>query len=317
MKTVLLFTHSDLDGIGCDIVARKYFSNYPDKYTLKTFFCDYSNVDEIVLDTISSIETTPDIIYITDISVTDKTAEILDKYAKDNNIVLKLLDHHPTALRLNTYEWADVVINITPNKKACGTFLLFKELYIDPSYASKTMLEFVELVRLYDTYEFETNTVYGDRPKRLNYLFQNMLRDKFIVDIIDYYLDDSVYNVFPEFTECDKEIVDRAIQREEDAYESAKKSLTVRYFSSHNSGWYFGNAYVSAVCNRLCKENPDLDFVCCINTNRLTFEFRTIRDDLDLGKEIAPLFGGGGHPKAAGAQINQDQVKHMINALIN
>lgn len=47
----------------------------------------------------------------------------------------------------------------------------------------------------------------------------------------------------------------------------------------------------------------------------MTYEFRTIRNDLNLGKEIAPNFGGGGHPKAAGASISKEQINKIADVL--
>lgn len=41
--------------------------------------------------------------------------------------------------------------------------------------------------------------------------------------------------------------------------------------------------------------------------------YRGIRDEIDLGKDIAKLFGGGGHPKAAGSQIDDEIVTNFIN----
>ena len=36
-----------------------------------------------------------------------------------------------------------------------------------------------------------------------------------------------------------------------------------------------------------------------------TVSYRTVKEDIDLGKDVASLFGGGGHPKAAGSEFSQ------------
>lgn len=41
-----------------------------------------------------------------------------------------------------------------------------------------------------------------------------------------------------------------------------------------------------------------------INING-TVSYRTVKDNIDLGKDVAKLFGGGGHPKAAGSQFSE------------
>lgn len=315
IKNVFLFTHTDLDGIGCDILARKYYSNYPNRYNLYTFFCDYKTIDNIIETELLGCKLVPDIVYITDISVSDATAEKLDEYADKHNVILKLLDHHGTAMRLNKYEWASIVTSIAPEKNACGTFLLFKELYINPAYCNRAILEFVELVRLWDTYEFERDdTEMGIKAKELNYLFQAIPRDEFIEYISKFYISDDVDH-FPEFESNYRNIIDGAIAKEDAVYDKADRELIIRDYNGYKMGFYFGGPYTSQVCNRLCKAHRDLDFVCCINTTYMTYEFRTIRNDLNLGKEIAPNFGGGGHPKAAGASISKEQINKIADVL--
>ena len=34
--------------------------------------------------------------------------------------------------------------------------------------------------------------------------------------------------------------------------------------------------------------------------------YRTVKDDIDLGKDVAQLFGGDGHPKASGSEFSVD-----------
>ena len=42
-----------------------------------------------------------------------------------------------------------------------------------------------------------------------------------------------------------------------------------------------------------------------------TVSYRTVKDDIDLGKDVAKVFGGGGHPKAAGSQF-AEEIKFRI-----
>ena len=51
-RTVLHFTHIDLDAIGCDMVVRTGLS---DKYKVFTFFCGNSNVDSIITGTLTNV----------------------------------------------------------------------------------------------------------------------------------------------------------------------------------------------------------------------------------------------------------------------
>ena len=76
-------------------------------------------------------------------------------------------------------------------------------------------------------------------------------------------------------------------------------------------GFVFAEKYVSELGNRLCKMHPEIDFIAMIDMGTKTVSYRTVKDDIDLGKDIAQLFGGGGHPKAAGSEFS-DNVQFKV-----
>ena len=43
-----------------------------------------------------------------------------------------------------------------------------------------------------------------------------------------------------------------------------------------------------------------------IDMGNKTVSYRAVKDDIDLGKDVAQLFGGGGHPKAAGSEFSEN-----------
>ena len=55
--------------------------------------------------------------------------------------------------------------------------------------------------------------------------------------------------------------------------------------------------------------HPELDFVVIINIDK-TISYRTNKNNIDLG-EFAKIYGGGGHPQAAGSPVS-DEVKNKI-----
>ena len=66
----------------------------------------------------------------------------------------------------------------------------------------------------------------------------------------------------------------------------------------------FAERYVSELGNRLCEMHPDLDYVAMIDISNGRVSYRSIRDNINLGTEIAHNYGGGGHPKAAGSTFD-------------
>ena len=59
----------------------------------------------------------------------------------------------------------------------------------------------------------------------------------------------------------------------------------------------FAERYISELGNRLCELYPELTYVAMIDICKGSVSYRTVREDIDLGKEIAHSFGGGGHAK--------------------
>ena len=59
--------------------------------------------------------------------------------------------------------------------------------------------------------------------------------------------------------------------------------------------------------------HPEIDFVAMIDMDG-TISYRTVKENIDLGNDVAKLFGGGGHPKAAGSQFsNEVKIKLIEN----
>ena len=64
-------------------------------------------------------------------------------------------------------------------------------------------------------------------------------------------------------------------------------------------------------------KHPEYDFMVSFDlSNYGTFQFRTIKNDINLGGSIAAPLGGGGHPKAAGASLNQESKQLLIDLSI-
>ena len=148
---IKLFTHTDLDGIGCAILMKNVYRN--DKIDIE--YCDYGNVNDKIgsfLNKKDYIEY--DKIFITDISINEDIANIIDELSCMKEFIL--LDHHKTAEWLNRFDWAKIedycsVFGI----KTSGTFMLHKwliennEKYVKCNYSNSK--DFVQLVNDYDT----------------------------------------------------------------------------------------------------------------------------------------------------------------------
>lgn len=310
---IKLFTHTDLDGIGCAVLGKLAFA----KENLEIEYCDYNNVNEKVKNFYIGAEKNHyHRVYITDISVSDDVAQIIEHY-NDNRCYppTKLLDHHPTALFLNKYEWANVKVESEVGKE-CGTKLFYEELC--NYFHSRDLIaisDFVENVRRYDTWEWK-NRFDDIKPKQMNDLFYILGRNRFIASTLEdiLYCDNYTYIENKNKT---RDLLLLLNQEKIDGYIKSKaKNLTVKDILGYKAGIVFGEQYHSELGNKLAEMNPHLDFIVIINPEK-SISYRSIGDKVDLGKYIASVYGGGGHPNAAGSQINDDIRMKIIDMVFD
>lgn len=292
---IKLFTHTDLDGIGCAILAKLAFGKEVD-----IEYCDYDNVNEKVREYLYTRDDSLSYIYITDISINEEIAKLLDERGGTY-----LLDHHPTALELNKYPWCKVIVEALNGLKTSGTEMFYhwlgtKESLNKDLENNKSLDRFVELVRDYDTWRWSTLGEDGFICKQVNDLLYLYGRDKFIKWCISEIHD----NVFPRLYDAD-ELVLKIKQNEIDEYIKEKnEKIITSPMCGHVCGFVFAEKYFSELGNKLCQMHPEIDFIAMINIDG-TVSYRTVKENIDLGKDVAKLFGGGGHPKAAGSQFSE------------
>lgn len=298
---IKLFTHTDLDGVGCAILAKLAFGTEVD-----IEYCNYDDIDlkvEEYFNSGSEYEC-----HITDIRINEELAHKIN----DSGKKYQLLDHHPTALELNKYEWCKVQIeNEDTHIQTSGTEMYYKWL-VENNYLEDigVLNRFVELVTNYDTWRWSTLGEDGLICKQVNTLLYLYGRDKFI----DWCISEINSLFFPRLRDSDKLILEIEQKTIDDYVEAKDKQLFIGDLCGKVCGFVFAEKYASELGNRLCKMHPELDFVAMINMDG-TVSYRTIKDDIDLGKDIAQVFGGGGHLKAAGSQVSKEVQMEIIKKI--
>ena len=77
-------------------------------------------------------------------------------------------------------------------------------------------------------------------------------------------------------------------------------------------GFVFSDRYTSELGNYLSEIHPELDYIAMVNMSNGTVSYRTVKEDIDLGCEIAHSYGGGGHKKAAGSQFDISIIRDLV-----
>lgn len=322
---VRLFTHgADMDGISCHVIAKVFVG---DDVVVSTH--NYDDIDKAFLDFLHSNGLNDfERVFITDLSISDETAERVDGYLKSGRKMpkIQLLDHHKTAERLNKYEWCTVSVNDeNTGRPTCGAMLFFNyfEKEVGESemkrflrwndYSLASLLAFVQMVRDWDTWEWKNNELsWGKIAKQLNDLFGIYGKERFVEWAIDKVKRSD--HMFIHDWAGDESLLLEIREKEINDYIQKKNESLVKY-DLHDlgmAGVVFADRFVSELGNQICENHPELDFAAIINLSYKTVSFRTVKDDVDVSL-IAKKFGGGGHKKAAGAQIgNGDEVIGLI-----
>lgn len=298
---IKLFTHTDLDGVGCAVLANLAFGNDVD-----VEYCNYDDIDSKVEECFNNgLEHD---CHITDISINEELAYKIND--SDKNYVL--LDHHPTALSLNKFSWCNVQIeNKETSIKTSGTEMYYHWL-INNGYLNRnnTLDRFVELVRNYDTWRWATLGEYGVICKQVNDLLYLYGRDKFI----DWCIAEIHANAFPELLYSDRLVLEIEQNNIDNYIKKKNEQMLIIPLCGRACGVVFAEKYFSELGNKLCQMRPEIDFVAMIDMSG-TVSYRTIKDDIDLGKDVAKLFGGGGHAKAAGSRFENGVQFDVINKI--
>lgn len=321
---IKLFTHNDLDGIGCSILAQLSFP------VVDVEYCNYDNVNDKVKKFLNEEDVLEyDRVFITDISVNDEVAELIDKIIISDIgdklfPIFTLIDHHPSALHLNEKLWANVIIEDN-HGKCSGTYLFYKllgnifneslfenEQKYNVAYyglTSNIITEFVELVRQYDTWEWKTR--YNNEKAR-------QLNDLFYIYGIKEFID----NIIIKAKGFENELINSEdnfiLKLEEDKkqryFKSREKEIHNLEINQYFAGVVFAEQYISELGNYLSEKYTEYDFIILIDNGSNKISYRTVKDNIDLGK-FAKQFGGGGHPKASGSQIDNKLQRDYINSL--
>lgn len=298
---VKLFTDTDLDGLGCAIVAKLAYGD-----NVEVAHCSYHNLNQRVEDFLRHEENKNKELYITDLAVNEKIEKQLDERFK-NGQHIQVIDHHVTAFHFNNYKWGFVKAEYDNGKKTCATSLYYEYLVerkvLEPT---KALDEFVDLVRQYDTWEWDAND--NVLAKHLNDLFFMFGREQFEEDLLKR-LEGNKESF--QLTDLESTLMDVEEKKIERYIYSKNKQIVQTIVNDYCVGIVYAEQYLSELGNALNKKNPHLDMILLVNMGSKKIGFRTIHEDVNVA-QFAKTFGGGGHPKASGCEINDETFKLFV-----
>ena len=296
-----LYTHNDLDGVACAILAKLLWED-----DVIINYCNSpAEVTERLLEDKDNKHV--DLIFVTDCSFDKKV--LVKKYLNGR---IRLFDHHATALSLVEYsEYFVVKTHREDGKPTCGAEIFYNYLKDRRGFTFNCDW-FVEQVRLYDTWDWTLGN--SKTPKYLSMLLYTNSITHFVDNFVKKMklLRLSELNVF---SEKERAILEYEEFKQKKALDKAIKNCYTVHTNKYSYGVLFGEYNMSDLGSTICDE-LNVDIAVCINLNTEIINVRTKRDDINLGKIMQEQFGGGGHPKAAGAPI-KGHAKETFERIFN
>ena len=311
MKTLktFIFTHNDLDGVGCGVIGKYYF---PDAYVQ---YCSYDNIDDTLLYFLSHNKNilSEMRIIISDIYYKQENSDITEMLRMAGELII--CDHHATSAWLNNVNFQhNSIVNVIADSDVCGTKILFKildNLYAMPD--STKILEFVENVNSWDVWQWvkqlpETN----DIVKLKNAINHNM---SFTLNGAVYFYGienfiNKMLMYFHNFIDFDDIVSEKLVEFNTKQINSVTDYIKTHY--EYESEHYGKIPYTIIKLNSpnislaslLCKNamEPDDKFLAIyIDEDKDAVSLRCNVEGIDLSV-IAKECEGGGHKDAAGCK---------------
>lgn len=267
-KTINVFTHIDLDGAGCAVLAHLLAKHSGASITVK--YCNYETINQEVnrlldvIDIAHTVDKALEIqrqILISDISVDEATAARLHAAMKtDVNLHVALVDHHPPKDHLLQYDWA----YIKTDKDVSGTFLLFG-LLPDELKDRKSLGKFMYDVTLYDTWLFKERN--NANSEHLNMLLGIIGLENFVSCVVDWFSAEDPWGERP-FIVMEspwEDVVINENNRRKEYCALHGKKVTKLLWNEHTIGVVFAEQYISQLADHVLSNNEDIDICAVVN----------------------------------------------------
>lgn len=326
MLQKVLFTHDDLDGAGCRVLFDLVYGQKllkGDQYDVIN--CSNENVSQMVRDTLAKdVIGRHTLVFFGDIVCDRETLNILqNKYG----CTVIILDHHRSNFWVEHEIKFPGVAIIAPENDIgvmqSGTSLMYqyfaRELPITHPFISQSLAkyinEFVNTIRSYDTFEFKT--IPNKLAERFQILFGMLGMERFCEIYLDRYLENPEGELIPPMAnifidarlENEKRVIDRFTV--DDVIVANIRGLQTAVLVK-NPG-----ARISELAFQFLSKHPELDMMASFSlVEGGGFQFRTVKDDVDTRAVVAEKIGGGGHPKASGAPMKQEDRDVLANIIV-
>ncbi len=314
-------SHIDLDGYGCQYLTTNFFEE------IECFNANYGGeVNERLEEIYRAIEkethALPPLILVTDLNLTTKEANALEKRALELNVKLLLLDHHATGANaaerfawyyldtsksatLLTYEWLKNSFGFDEK----GEFLPIVEAInaIDIWVEDSKYFEYGRVLIGMISGAREVNRIVfanEDRAYKLKLIeMAHKILQEVLLEEAPIVLDERLHFIKKEFFKVNKNDTKDNLVAEYIAniLTKNKDKMTI-YFAGKKGILTYSTGNTSLIGNSFLTKNKDYDFYMDVNPHG-TFSLRS-NNKVNVAKMAEIIGKGGGHPNASGGKID-------------
>lgn len=295
----ILFSHSDLDGLGSIVLAKHFNLPFDEIYSVDYEF-EYapkyrgamSLADEII---------------IADLSMDER---VFDEFTAMGKKII-VYDHHSTSSWLRNKEGS------VHDEGRCGTKIFFQEYVVPIIQRFKPCVrEFVDLVDVYDRWVLESPL--RSEAENLQRVWSayaswrcpdNMARhDRFITMMSKKF--DSASHFY--WTKTELNFIKTALDKEQASYQQALDTIKIRFDSKGKKFgiWKAWGRISSTAAKLLNRPDNDLDYVICLQDSPDSWGKVSARC-LDGHFEVTKLASVGGHLAAGGTTLSGEEANTL------
>lgn len=316
MKHIIHITHNDGDAIGCALVAQNLYSD--SDIMENTYFCSIGTTDDKINELLE--EGIPDALLISDIAISEEMATKLEQIHEESGMEILGIDHHQTnKLCENHDDWW--IINsgkvldemITNEYTTISAAEILLKVFKESSYTgvSPVLEKLIKMISRYDTwnwryfpYSWDECNITDDVVPQIcqemgAYNCYNAIKDMYKQDINGDVIateDNMVPDYFLTLYDIHKRNEERYFKTLE-----VKCKVTIMHELVY-AIIFCENNVSNAAAEYIYNTYDFVDVVVIVYMSSGQIGLRTCKPDIDVS-ELAKVWKGGGHPKAAGTDL--------------
>lgn len=316
-RQIKIFSHNDLDGYGAPFLLQAVQEAVFPNEQFEITNIGAGKIDE----ELDYWFNHADLGAFSDVYIMDMTPESEHTFTELNAHFANhwlVFDHHETAADARQ-QYANNMFTVTSDQNQSATSLVWEWVQRHPLIMAvsldrqKQLGEIVELIRAYDTWDWQNDPQLPDSVKtgadELDQLFWFYPIDH-SADFIKAVLDQG----WPLYRQLNKLLIQTLNDRRAHYLHHHLKDVLIDRLAGHQWGFVYADDYKSEIAHELLQQHPEVEAAMVISPTSLSLRSN---GQIDVAKFAEKYFHGGGHADAAGGRIDINLIQVGERAVID